>query len=160
MNSHRSSSRIRTSQSINILPSFQPFISPCLSPSDQITHKEFPFKSAPLLEFPPIASSRMLATTLSVPDSNKIRVLFADSNKVRFLAIIALAATVIGVLVFGCRRDFAVEGVVDSGYGVIRTQHIVIEELLAETFSGSLGFQRARFDFGCSSGSLCIFPDV
>ncbi|CAL5394612.1 unnamed protein product [Camellia sinensis] len=33
--------------------------------------------------------------------------------------IIALAATVIGVLVFGCRRVFAVEGVVDSGYGVI-----------------------------------------
>ncbi|XP_028101045.1 DUF21 domain-containing protein At1g55930, chloroplastic-like isoform X5 [Camellia sinensis] len=33
--------------------------------------------------------------------------------------IIVLAATVIGVLVFGCRRVFAVEEVVDSGYGVI-----------------------------------------
>ncbi|CAL5415844.1 unnamed protein product [Camellia sinensis] len=33
--------------------------------------------------------------------------------------IIVLAATVVGVLVFGCRGVFAVEGVVDSGYGVI-----------------------------------------
>ncbi|KAI8009784.1 DUF21 domain-containing protein [Camellia lanceoleosa] len=33
--------------------------------------------------------------------------------------IIVLAATVIGVLVFGCRRVFAVEEVVDSCYGVI-----------------------------------------
>ncbi|GMP81452.1 hypothetical protein CsSME_00036157 [Camellia sinensis var. sinensis] len=32
---------------------------------------------------------------------------------------IVLAATVVGVLVFGCRGVFAVEGVVDSGYGVI-----------------------------------------
>ncbi|KAL7175302.1 hypothetical protein ACSBR2_028995 [Camellia fascicularis] len=32
---------------------------------------------------------------------------------------IVLAATVVGVLVFGCRTVFAVEGVVDSGYGVI-----------------------------------------
>ncbi|KAL7175291.1 hypothetical protein ACSBR2_028989 [Camellia fascicularis] len=32
---------------------------------------------------------------------------------------IVLAATVVRVLVFGCRGVFAVEGVVDSGYGVI-----------------------------------------
>ncbi|KAL7207611.1 hypothetical protein ACSBR1_029543 [Camellia fascicularis] len=32
---------------------------------------------------------------------------------------IVLAVTVVGVLVFGCRGVFAVEGVVDSGYGVI-----------------------------------------
>ena len=32
---------------------------------------------------------------------------------------IILAATVCGVLVFGCPRVFAVEGVVDAGYGVI-----------------------------------------
>ena len=45
----------------------------------------------------------------------------ANLNFVKALVTrgIILAAAVCGVLVFGCRRVFAVEGVVNAGYGVI-----------------------------------------
>ncbi|XP_028107069.1 putative DUF21 domain-containing protein At3g13070, chloroplastic [Camellia sinensis] len=139
-NSHGSSSRIRTFQSINILPSFQPFISPFLSPSDQITHYQFPPRISLNLRF----SSR-IPTNCIVPSTpndlfssrfqqnqgfvcrfQQSEVHGAEDSitslKLGFFVnqrTIVLAATVVGVLVFGCRGVFAVEGVVDSGYGVI-----------------------------------------
>ncbi|GMY31009.1 DUF21 domain-containing protein At1g55930, chloroplastic-like, partial [Fagus crenata] len=43
---------------------------------------------------------------------------------------IVLAAMVCGVLVFGCRRVFAMEGVVNAGYGVFKDQGLILAALL------------------------------
>ncbi|GMY32366.1 DUF21 domain-containing protein At1g55930, chloroplastic-like [Fagus crenata] len=46
---------------------------------------------------------------------------------------IVLAATVCGVLVFGCRRVFAMEGVVNAGYGVIGQSILLLRNAWQKT---------------------------
>ena len=46
---------------------------------------------------------------------------------------IVLAAMVCGVLVFGCRRVFAMEGVVNAGYGVIGQSILLLRNAWPKT---------------------------
>lgn len=46
---------------------------------------------------------------------------------------VVLAAMVCGVLVYGCRRAFAVEGVVNAGYGVVDKSMVLLRNAWPKT---------------------------
>lgn len=102
-----------------------PFVSNCVGPST--------FASLQVSSF--VADNKLLDRTRlrclggrsdCLSDGNAVSKAKLNFIKELLKGGIILAATVCGVLVFGCPRVFAVEGVVNAGYGVFRQSILLL----------------------------------